>query len=160
MSRLASILVGCLLLAMAAAQDVPQTSAAPRHLSGLRTACLTNVNADQIVFDHVKAAVQQWGRWKIVGKPEDADVLLVLSEEIETATLLFNPTPIFESNVYYLHWPISTIELDTFTLVAVDRATGRQLLTLRCARQHHPAPPKWLVSHLRNKIEKRERMGE
>jgi len=158
MSRFASILV-CLLLPTAAAQDVPQTSSAPRHLSDLRTVCLTNANADQIVFDNVKATVQKWGRWKIVGKPDEADVLLVLSEKIETTTLLFNPAPLFESIAYY-HWPTGTIEVDTFILVAVDRATGRQLLTLRCARHHFPALPQWLVSHLRKKIEKRERMGE
>ena len=156
MSRLASILGGCLLLAIAAAQNVPQTSSAPRRLSDLGTVCLTNANADQIVFDNLKATVQQWGRWKIVGKPEEADVLLVLSEKIETATLLFNPAPIFES-IPYFHWPTGTIEVDTFTLVAVDRATGRQLLTLRCARHHFPSPPRWLVSRLRNKVEKSEK---
>ncbi|MFY9644633.1 MAG: hypothetical protein WAK29_05605 [Terriglobales bacterium] len=160
MSRVALILVDCLLVAIAAAQDVPQASSVGRHISDLHTVCLTNSNADQIVFEKLKANVRQWGRWKIVGKPEQADVLLVLSETIETSTQLFDPSPSFGSNVFYLVWPTSTIEVDTFTLVGVDRTTGRQLSTLHCERHHLPAPSQWLVSHLRKKIEERERMGE
>jgi hypothetical protein len=154
MFRLASILVGCLLLAMAAAQDVPQTSSASRHLSDLRTVCLTNANADQIVFDNVKATVQQWGRWKIVGQPEKADLLLVLSEKREIMWMQ-DPMPIFESIAYY-HWP-TAIEVDMLTLVVVDRASDRQLLTASCTRHHFPSAHKWLVSRLRKNIEKSEK---
>ncbi len=154
MSRFASVLVGCLLLVMAAAQGVSQASSASRRVGDFQTVFLINTNADGGVFDNVRAGVQEWGRWKIVGQPEKADLLLVLSEKREIMWMQ-DPMPIFES-IAYFHWP-TVIEVDMLTLVVVNRASDLQLLTVSCTRHHFPSAHRWLVSRLRKKIEKSEK---
>ncbi len=148
------VIASVLLAAMAAAQGVSQTSSASRQVGDFQTVFLINTNADGSVFDNVRAGVQEWGRWKIVGQPEKADLLLVLSEKREIMWMQ-DPMPIFESIAYY-HWP-TAIEVDMLTLVVVDRASNRQLLTVSCTRHHFPSAHRWLVSRLRKKIEKREK---
>ena len=156
MSRLTSVLLAWLLLStMAAAQAVPPAPSGPQQVADLRKVFLINTNADQGVFDHISASVEQSGHWKIVDKREDADLLLVLSEKRETTVVMFNPNSVF-FNVYYLSWP-TTIEVDMLTLALVERATGRQLLTLSCARHRFPSAPRWLVSHLNRKLEKTDK---
>ena len=156
-SHLASVIASVLLGVMAAAQGVPQASSAPRQVDDFQTVFLINANADGDVFDNVRAGVQEWGRWKIVGQPEKADLLLVLSEKRETISMQ-GPMPIFESIPYY-HWE-TAIEVDMLTLVVVDRASDRQLLTVSCARHHFPSAPKWLVSHLSKNFEKFEKLDK
>jgi hypothetical protein len=153
-SHLASVIASVLLAAMAAAQGVPQASSTSRQVGDFQTVFLINTNADRGVFDNVRAGVQEWGRWKIVGQPEKADLLLVLSEKREIMWMQ-DPMPIFESIAYY-HWP-TAIEVDMLTLVVVDRASDRQLLTVSCTRHHFPSAHRWLVSRLRKKIEKSEK---
>ncbi|HKN72670.1 MAG TPA: hypothetical protein VJX30_16675 [Terriglobales bacterium] len=138
------------------AQAVPKTPPVPSQIDDFQTVYITNVNADNSVFEQLSAAVKRWGRWKVVSQSEKADVLLVLSEEKETVSSTFDPMPLFEG-VYYLRWPASTTEIDTLTLVAMDRAANRQLLTVSCARHHFPSGPRCLVSRLRRNIEKGEK---
>jgi len=156
-SHLASVIASVLLAVMAAAQGVSQASSAPRQVGDFQTVFLVNANADGDVFDNVRAGVQEWGRWKIVEQPEKADLLLVLSEKREIISMQ-GPMPIFES-IPYLHWE-TAIEVDMLTLVAVDRASDRQLLTVSCARHHIPSAHKWLVSHLSKQIEKVEKLDK
>lgn len=159
MSRLVSAVVGSLLLAiMAGAQNVSPAPPASKQISDLRTVFLINTNADQGVFYHISATLEESGRWKIVGKREEADLLLVLSERRETTTLTFNPNNIF-FNVYYLSWP-TRIEVDTLSLAGVDRDSGRQLFTVSCARHRFPSASKFLVSRLSKWMEKDEKPGE
>jgi len=144
------VIASVLLAAMAAAQVSPAT----RKVDDSQTVFLINTNAEMGVFDNVRAGVQEWGRWKIVGQPEKADLLLVLSEKREIMWMQ-DPMPIFESIAYY-HWP-TAIEVDMLTLVVVDRASDRQLLTVSCTRHHFPSAHRWLVSRLRKKVEKSEK---
>lgn len=148
------VIASVLLAAMAVAQGVPQASSTSRQVGDFQTVFLINANADGGVFDNVRAGVQEWGRWKIVGQREKADLLLVLSEKREIMWMQ-DPMPIFESIAYY-HWP-TAIEVDMLTLVVVDRASDRQLLTVACTRHHFPSAHRWLVSRLRKKIEKSEK---
>jgi len=159
MSRLASWILGFLLLTtMAAAHDASQTPSLPKRTSDIRTVYLINADADMGVFDEISAEVKAWGHWKIVEQPEQADLLLILSEYKETDALMPHPRTIFELYAPY-HWPTAT-EIDTLTLAAVDRAADRQLLTVSCSRHRLPKAPEYLVSRLRKKIEKRERSGK
>jgi hypothetical protein len=153
-SHLASVIASVLLAVMAAAQGVSQASSAPGQVGDFQTVFLINANADGDVFDNVRAGVQEWGRWKIVGQPEKADLLLVLSEKREIISMQ-GPMPLFELIPDY-HWE-TAIEVDMLTLAVVDRASDRQLLTVSCARHHFPSAPKWLVSHLSKKMEKSEK---
>jgi len=161
-SHLASNVIASLLLAtVASGQGVPQTLAAPKQIRDFRTVSLINANADAGVFDKLSARVQEWGRWKIVEQREKADLLLVLSEKKEVVAFwMSDPMPIFELNPYWVHWPSAMTEIDTLTLVAVDRAADRPLLAVSCARHHIPSAPKWLVYRLRKKIEKRQKLGK
>jgi len=162
MSRLTLVVIASLLLATVAAaqavspapaapQTAPPTPSAPQQASDLPTVFLINRNADLGTFEHVSANVTASGRWKIVEKPEDADILLVLSEKKETTMVTFNPNGVF-MGVYYLGWP-TAIEVDTLTLAVVKRATGRELLTVSCARHRFPSAPRWLVSRVNKKLE-------
>ncbi len=152
MPRLTSRVLVSLLLTTLATAQVQHAVSAPRHIGDFHTVCLVNTNADAAVFEHVRATLEEWGRWKIVQNPKEAELLLVFSEEKENAAPAFNPMPIFELNVYYFHWP-TVIDLDTLTLVAVDRDAGRELLTFSCPRHRFPSASSWLVSRLRKSVE-------
>jgi len=151
MSRLVSVVVVPLLLAtMSAAQSASPAPSPPQQIA-LPTVFLIDTNADLGVFEHISANVAASGRWRIVEKPEAADILMVLSEKRETTIVTFNPNGVF-MNVYYLGWP-TAIEVDTLTLAVVKRATGRELLTVSCARHRFPSAPRWLVSRVDKKLE-------
>jgi hypothetical protein len=141
-----------------AAKDASPAPSAPKHLSDIRTVCLINTNADLDVFDKLRVRLQEWGRWKIVEQPEQADLLLVLSQDREIDHLAPHPRQLFELYAPS-HWPTAG-ELDTLSLVAVDRATDRQLVRVSCARHHFPPASDWLTSRLRKKIAKREKSGK
>jgi len=157
--RLSTITIAFLLLAArAAATDVPPASSVPKHFSDVRTVCLVNSDADLDVFDKVRAQIEEWGHWKVVERPDQADLLLVLSQRKEPDFLAPNPRQIFELYAPP-SWPTAG-ELETLTLAAVDRTTDRQLLAVRCARHHFPPASDWLVSRLRKKVARREKLGK
>jgi len=153
-----SIVAFLLLATMAAAEDAPPAPSGPKHFSDVRTVCLINTNADLAVFDKLRGRLQEWGRWKTVEQPEQADLLLVLSQDTATDFLAPHPRQLFELYAPP-NWP-TVGELDTLSLVAVDRATDRQLLRVSCARHHFPPASDWLVSRLRKKIARREKSGK
>ena len=153
-----SIIAFLLLTTIAAAKDAPPAPSVPKHFRDIRTVCLINTNADLDVFDKLRGRVQEWGRWTIVEQPEQADLLLVLSQNRETDFSATHPREIFELYAPP-RWPAAG-ELDALTLAAVDRATDRRLLTVSCARHHFPPASDWLVSRLRKKIAKREKSGK
>jgi len=156
--RRLSIIAFLLLATMTAAKDATPGPSTPKHFTDIRTVYLINTDADLDVFDKLRADVQEWGHWKIVEQPDQADLLLVLSQDRESDFSAHPPRELFELYAPY-HWPAPG-ELDTVTLTAVDRATDRQLLRVSCARHHFPAASEWLVSRLRKKIAKLERAGK
>jgi len=154
--RALSLMAFLLLVAMAGANDASPTSVS-KHIRDIRMVCLINTNADLEVFDKLSAEVQDWGRWKIVEKPDQADLLLVLSQSRETDFSTLHPREIYELYAPY-QWPMAD-QPSTLRLTAIDRSTGRQLLTVSCARHHFPPASQWLVSRLRKKVAALEKSG-
>ena len=95
---------------------VQSTVPAPASPSGLedirqaKSAYLVNQGSDLKVFGHLPEKLRKWGRWTLVYHPEDADLLLVLAGAGTSIPLM------------------SHSEI----LTALDRASGRQLMTVSC----------------------------
>jgi hypothetical protein len=95
------------------------------NIRNVKTVCLVNQSTDFVVFDHLPEKLKQWGRWTIVERPEDADLLLVFS-----ATY------------------------DERSLIAVDRVSQRQLMGVNCDRRMPAQTVRILVNRMRKQIEK------
>jgi hypothetical protein len=95
------------------------------NIRNVKTVCLVNQSTDFVVFDHLPEKLKQWGRWTIVERPEDADLLLVFS-----ATY------------------------DERSLIAVDRVSQRQLMGVNCDRRMPAQTARILVNRMRKQIEK------
>jgi len=68
--------------ALCALLCLPLTAGALTDISEAKTACMVNRGTDLKTMDDIREKLQQWGRWKIVSHPEDADLLLIISSLI------------------------------------------------------------------------------
>jgi hypothetical protein len=95
------------------------------NIRNAKTVYLVNQSTDFVVFDHLPEKLKQWGRWTIVERPEDADLLLVFS-----ATF------------------------DERSLIAVDRISQRQLMGVNYDRRMPAQTAGVLVNRMKKQIEK------
>ena len=115
------------------------------------------------MFDAVREKLQQWGRWKLVPPPEDADILLVLSDQqIYAGTI---NTANASANTYGNHSTGSAVGIsasllsDMVFLTAIDRASSQQVAVVSSACHHLVRPAaSWLVARMKNQIEKHEKL--
>jgi len=121
---------------------------------------LVNRGTDSDVFDHLAEKLQEWGRWTIVTRPEKADLLLVFADSqiylgsMNTASATSSGT--YSSGV---GTSVPLMSMPRF-LAAVDRATGRQLIAVRCERRAINGASRTaavLVSRMRKQVEKPEK---
>jgi hypothetical protein len=158
-------------LAELKASGVPDTvilamvqSAAPPAEKGLtdiheaKSVYLLNKGTDLKVFDNLAEKVRKWGRWTIVTRPEEADVLLVFAEnQIYLGTM--SSASVTSSGTYAsgVGTSVPLMSVPRF-LIAVDRASGRQLMAVSCERRLAAGYTAGvLVNRMRKQIEKSEK---
>jgi hypothetical protein len=135
----------------------------PSGLDDIRQAksvYLVNKATDFDVFEHLAGKLQEWGRWTIVTRPENADLLLVFAENqiylgsINTASVTSSGT-----HASGIGTSAPLLSAPRF-LVAIDRASGRQLMAVRCERREINGAGRTagvLVSRMRKHVEKPEK---
>jgi hypothetical protein len=122
-----------------------------------RTVYLVNQTTDVKVFDQLRGKLKEWGRWKIVDREDDADLLLVLSMtsayagSISTASA--SGTATYASG-YGMSVPLM---YGYFYLIAVDRVSQRQLTAASTIRHTISSQS---VSALMNQINKQTEKPE
>jgi hypothetical protein len=100
-----------------------------------RTAYLINQSTDNKVFNELPKRLEKWGKWKLVERPEDADILLVFS----ASQVFFGSMT--TGSVYgtgtYATGTATSVPLMSLPryLTAVDRTSNRQLLAVSCERR-------------------------
>ena len=140
---------------------VESTSPPPSGLDDIRQAksvYLVNKGTDLKVFDHLAEKLRKWGRWTIVTRPEEADLLLVFAES-QVYLGSMNTANVTSSGTYAsgVGTSIPLMSLPRF-LMAVDRASGRQLLAVSCERRMGAGYTAGaLVERMKKQIEKLEK---
>ena len=78
MKKLLTVLFLCLpLVALAKKKEIPQAPL-PSAIVNAKTAFLVNGGGSSIAFDAFYAEMKQWGKYQIVGSPEEADLIIEL----------------------------------------------------------------------------------
>jgi len=119
---------------------------------------LVDKGADVGVFNHLADRLQKWGRWTIVTRPEQADLLLVFAEN--DAYLGSVSTASVTASATYATGVGTSVPLLSMPriLAAVDRASGRQLMAVSCERRGSASYTAGvLVNRLRKQVEKAEK---
>lgn len=149
---LATVLCALLCLPLAAEEAKPLAD-----ISEAKTACLVNRGTDLKMMDDVREKLQQWGRWKLVSHPEEADILILLSNE-EIASGVDGPVAsgnyaAGSSNAIGLPLVIQKVFISI-----VDRESGDILTFASAIRRRHliSGLPAYLVGSLKSQIEKHE----
>jgi hypothetical protein len=141
-----------------------QTTAVPvEKPSGLidirnaKTVYLLNQSTDFKAFGHLRGELKKWGRWTIVERPEDADLQLVFSATRDYVGSI-NSGSVSGGGGFASGFGTSTpIMNDQRFLIAVDRASQRQLMGVGCERRlgaEYTAGV--LVNRMKKQIEKPE----
>jgi hypothetical protein len=118
---------------------------------------LVNKGTDMDVFDHLAEKLQEWGRWTIVTRPEKADLLLLFADsQIYLGSM--NTASVTGSGTYAsgVGTSVPLLSMPRF-LVAIDRASGRQLTAVRCERRAINGAGRTagvLVSRMKKQVEK------
>jgi len=119
---------------------------------------LVSKGTDLKVFDHLAEKLRKWGRWTIVTRPEQADLLLVFAEsQIYFGSM--NTASVTSSGTYAsgVGMSVPLMSMPRF-LMAVDRASGRQLMAVSCERRRSAGYTAGvLVTRMRKQIEKQEK---
>jgi hypothetical protein len=63
-------------------KDVP-SAPLPAAVAGARTIFLTNGGGSNLAYDEFYAQMKQWGKYEIVGSPDDADLIIELAYIVE-----------------------------------------------------------------------------
>ena len=154
---LATVLCALLCLPISAEETKSLTD-----ISEAKTAYLVNRGTDLSTMDDVRDKLRQWGRWKLVSHPEEADLLLVLSDQ-EIAAGSIGTASGFATGYGNYATGSSTsfgapIVIPKVFLSAVDRQSGNVFTFVSAVRRRHiGGSPAYLVSQLKGQIEKHER---
>jgi hypothetical protein len=149
---LATVLCALLCLPVAAEETKHLTD-----ISDAKTACLVNRGTDLKMMDDVREKLQQWGRWKLISNPDEADILLLLSnEEIASGsvgTVASGNYAAGNTNAVGLPLVIQKVFISV-----VDRQSGTILTFVSAIRRRHliSGLPAYLVGSLKSQIEKHE----
>lgn len=125
-----------------------------------KSVCLVDRGSDLGVFEHLADKLQKWGRWEVVPRPEQADLLLVFAES-DTYLGSMNTASVTSSGTYSsgVGTSVPLLSMPRF-LIAVDRASGRHLIAVSCERRGSAAYTAGvLVNRLRKQIEKHQKSG-
>lgn len=129
------------ILAMVEAGARANGSAAKSESAGLtniqqaKTVYLDDKSTDFKVFDNLSKKLKDWGAWTVVDRLEDADVVLVFSEQSNYIGA-YNTANVYGSGTYASGSGMS-VPLMSYPrfLIAVDRASSRQLGAVSCERR-------------------------
>jgi hypothetical protein len=149
--------LGLVLLLLTAIYAFSQTD-----ISAAKTACVINKGTDLGTIDDVREKLQQWGRWKLVARPEEADILLVVSDQEVAVGAISTANGYASGNGNYTTGSSTGISaplvIPKVFLTAVDPKTGNIFTFVSAARRRHiGGSPAYLVSKLREQIEKHEK---
>jgi hypothetical protein len=143
---------------LAMVESVPPPPSGLDDIRQAKSVYLVDKGTDTGVFDHLSERLQKWGRWTIVTRPEQADLLLVFTSNqayfgsMTTASVTSSGTYASGTGT-----SIPLMSLPRF-LIAIDRASGRQLMAVSCERRGSASYTSGvLVNRLRKKIEKPEK---
>ncbi len=122
-----------------------------------KTIYLVNQSTDVKVFDQLREKLKEWGRWKIVDREDDADLLLVLS--LSSAYVGSVSTGTASGTATYSSGIGTSVALINgyFYLIAVDRVSHRQLTAASTIRHTISSQS---VSGLMNQIKKQTEKPE
>jgi len=140
---------------------VGSVAPSPSGLDDIReakTVYLVDKGTDVNVFDHLGEKLQKWGRWTIVTRPEQADVLLVFAES-QTYLGSMSTASVTSSGMHAsgVGTSVPLLSMPRF-LMAVDRASGRQLMAVSCERRGSASYTAGvLVTRMKKQIEKPEK---
>ncbi len=130
-------------------------------ISDAKTACLINDGTDLDLTDAVRDKLKEWGRWKLVQRPEDADLLLVLSRQDVTGAVSIGSASV---NSYGSHASGSSVGVaapfadEKVFFSAVDRVSGQKFVTVSSYRRHLMRPASsWLVGRMKDQIERHDK---
>jgi hypothetical protein len=132
----------------------------PSGLTNIRdakTVYLLDQSNDFKVFDNLRKKLNDWGRWKIVEREEEADLLLVLSATSAYAGSI-NTASVSGNSAYASGIGTSIpIVIGRCFLIAVDRASQRQLMGFSSERHTISGQTAGvLVNQIKKQIEKSE----
>ncbi|MFP5234559.1 MAG: hypothetical protein ACLGSD_01545 [Acidobacteriota bacterium] len=137
---------------------------APRgiaHIGDAKTAYLVNRSNDLRVFNELPKKLAEWGRWKLVDRPEEADIVLVLADS--NIPLGVMSTASVNSYGGHSSGTGMTIPLMSFDryLIAFDRATHRQLAAIDHQRTMTASfTAGALVKRMRKEVESQSKVPE
>ena len=103
MRNLAVLLVASLILwspSVAAANDKIRdvsVSSLPAVIVNAKKVFLSNGGSSYIAYDAFCSGMKEWSKYKIVGSPEESDIIVELSYRVEDSTRVWNST-----NTYYI----------------------------------------------------------
>ncbi len=143
---------------LAMVQGTTPPAEKPSGLSDIHDAksvCLINRGADLAVFNHLQERLQKWGRWTVVTRADEADLLLVFaSNQMYLGTM--NTASVASSATYASGTGMSLplMSLPRF-LAAVDRISGQELMAVSCERRGGAGYTAGvLVNRMRKQIER------
>ncbi len=147
----------CLLCLPLAAKEIRSLT----DISEAKTAYLVNQGTDLGTVDDVREKLQEWGRWKLVSHPEEADLLLILSEQEIAAGSVSTASGYATGSGHYATGSSTAIAagiaIPKVFLSAVDRQSGNIFTFVSAVRRRHiGGSPAYLVSQLKGQIEKHE----
>jgi hypothetical protein len=134
-------------------------------ISEAKTACLVNRGTDLGTVDGVRDKLQQWGRWKLVPRPEDADLLLIISDQEITAGSVSTASGFVTGSGRYasgssMGFGIPLVFPKVF-LSVVDRRSGDIFTFVSVVRRRHiSGAPAYLVATLKGQLDKHEHRDE
>jgi len=125
-----------------------------------KTVYLLNRATDFKVFDRLPEKLQKWGRWTIVQRPDDADLVLVFSVS-QTYAGTINTGSVSATGTYASGVGTSIpVMSDQRFLIAVDRVSERQLKAVSCERRVGAGYTAGvLVNRMRKEIEKLDKQS-
>jgi hypothetical protein len=87
MGKLCCVLAVAVLLAMLPARAAKKTVAVaplPSAIGAAKKIFLSNGGGSNLAYDAFYAKMKQWGRYEIVGSPEDADLIVELAYRVDS----------------------------------------------------------------------------
>lgn len=139
----------------------PETPKGIADIRDAKTAYLVNRSNDLRVFNELPQKLAEWGRWKLVDRPEQADIVLVLADS--NIPLGVMSTASVNSYGGHSSGTGMTIPLMSFDryLIAFDRATHRQLAAIDHQRTMTASfTAGALVKRMRKDVESPKRVSE